>query len=795
MLSPRSRKVLSDIWGNKARTLLVVFSIAIGVFAIGLVATTQGLLARNMDESYESVNPADITYLAPAFTQEVVDAAKARSEVADASGRRYFQARIRVNNDQWKNATFYALPDYEDIPIKKITSLEGDYPPGDGEVLLEKSTLKILDIEIGDTLTIQAPNGQEYQLRMGGTVQDMNVFPSNFSGSANAYVDFNTLAALGEPPVFNQLDVTVAGNGLSEDEVREAAIQLRDGVLREQGVGVLAMIVYPPDQHPLTDIINTLSIFLGAIGFLALFLAVFLVINTINAIVSNQIRQIGVMKAVGARTGQISRIYLAMVFVFGLLAFIIAAPLAGLGGRALIIFIANLINFNISSFQVPYWVYALELAVGLLVPLLAAAYPIHRGARITVREAISSYGIEEAGKTGGLLDRMLLRFKRLSRPLMLSLRNTFRRKGRLALTLVTLTLAGAIFIAIFSVRSSLLRTLDESLAFWNFDVQMGFEQDRPSDDLIAEAKKVEGVEEAESWGGALAFLERPDGTESEGLVIYGIPASSRLIRPELEQGRWLQQGDGNAVVVNSDFMKSEPGVKLGDNVHLNILGKEQDWQVVGIIGSRLSGPALYADYDYFNSYRGKEGLANYLFVKNSDSGVATQDRAASDLEEHFRDAGIPPSSVQTVSEIRSGAENQFNILIIFMLVMAVLLAAVGGLGLMGTMSLNVMERTREIGVMRSIGASNRAVLSIFIAEGMIIGAISWLLAALLALPLSALLSHLVGSAFLKSSLSFAYSLGGMFLWLLAALILSALASLLPARRAEKLTVREVLAYE
>jgi putative ABC transport system permease protein len=795
MLRPRSRKVLSDIWGNKGRTLLVVLSIAVGVFAIGLVATAQGLLSRNMDESYASVNPADITYLAPAITQDTVDAVKGQGEVDEASGRRYFQARMKVNDGPWKNGTFYALPDYENIPIKKITPVEGDYPPAEGEVLLEKSTLKIIDVGVGDMLSVQAPNGQEYQLRVGGTVQDMNVFPSNFSGSANAYVNFDTLAMLGEPPVFNQLDVTIAGADLSEDDVRQAAIRLRDGVLQEEGVGILAMIVYPPGKHPLTDLINTLSVFLGAIGLLALLLGVFLVINTVNAIVSSQIRQIGVMKALGARTSQISRMYLAMVLVFGLLAFVVAAPLAGFGGRALIIFIANLINFNISSFQVPMYVYGLEIGVGLLVPLLAAAYPIHQGTKITVREAISSYGIEEAGKTGGLLDKILLHFRKLSRPLMLSLRNTFRRKGRLALTLITLTLAGAIFVSIFSVRSSLLRTLDENLAFWNFQVQMSFQQDQPSDRLIAEAKQVEDVEIAESWSGALAFLERPDGTENEGMVIYGIPADSELIRPDTKEGRWLQQGDQNVVVANSDFMKGEPGLKLGDSIHLNILGKEQDWQIVGVIGSRLSGPALYSDFSYFNSYKGKEGLANYLFVKTSDSSIAAQDRAASDLEEHFRAAGIPPSSVDTVSEIRSGAENQFNILIIFMLVMAILLAAVGGLGLAGTMSLNVMERTREIGVMRSIGASNRAVLTIFVSEGMIIGAISWILAALLAIPLSALLSYIVGAAFLKSSLSFAYSFSGVLIWLVAALLLSAMASLFPARRAEKLSVREVLAYE
>jgi putative ABC transport system permease protein len=795
MLSPRAHKILRDIWGNKGRTFLVVLSIATGIFAIGLVASAQGLLARNMDESYASIEPANATYLAPAFTQDVIDEVVASGLAAETSGRRYFQTRIKVGEGKWENATFFALPDYEDIRVKKIIPKEGGWPPADGEVLLELSTLKIMEVKVGDVLTVQAPNGREYHLVVGGTVQDMNVVPTNFSGSANGYVNFNTLAMLGEPPVLNQLDVVVAGDNLDKEHVRGTAIEIRDDVLRKAGVGVFAMIVYPPGKHPLSDLMNTLSIFLGAIGILALLLGVFLVINTVSAMVGNQIRQIGVMKAVGARTGQVTLLYLSMVFIFGLLAFLIAAPLAALGGRALIVFVAGLINFNVTNFRIPLWVFGLELAVGLVAPLLAAAYPIHRGSKVTVREAISSYGIEEKHGKGELLEYILNRFKRLSRPLMLSLRNTFRRKGRLALTLITLTLAGAIFVSIFSVRSSMLRTLDEALQFWNFDVQLTFDQSQPSHKLVAEAEEVEGVEAAESWSGALAFLERPDGTENEGLLIYGIPSDSQLIRPNLREGRWLQEGDSNAIVINSDFSKDEPGVQLGDSVHLNIKGKEQDWQVVGAIESRLSGAAAYANYDFFNGYLEEEGQANYLFVKTSQDNTKAQDQAASNLEDHFREIGTPLSSVKTVSEIHAGAENQFNILILFMLIMGFLLAVVGALGLMGTMGLNVMERTREIGVMRSIGASNRSILTIFVSEGMIIGAISWMLATLLAVPLSILLNYIVGATFFKATLSYQFAISGVFMWLFAAMFLSALASLLPARRAARLTVHEVLSYE
>jgi putative ABC transport system permease protein len=140
-------------------------------------------------------------------------------------------------------------------------------------------------------------------------------------------------------------------------------------------------------------------------------------------------------------------------------------------------------------------------------------------------------------------------------------------------------------------------------------------------------------------------------------------------------------------------------------------------------------------------------------------------------------------------------EVTFSAVIVLALVMAGLLALVGGLGLMGTLSINVLERTREIGVMRAIGASDRSVARIFIVEGVIIGVISWVLGSVLALPLGQTLSVGIGMAFLQAPLRYAFAWSGVAIWLVAVLVLSAVASFLPARNASRLTVRDVLAYE
>ena len=109
--------------------------------------------------------------------------------------------------------------------------------------------------------------------------------------------------------------------------------------------------------------------------------------------------------------------------------------------------------------------------------------------------------------------------------------------------------------------------------------------------------------------------------------------------------------------------------------------------------------------------------------------------------------------------------------------------------------MNVVERTREIGVMRAIGACSRTIVGMFVAEGVLIGGLSWLLAVPLSVPGARLFSDLIGEVVLAMPLDFVYSAGGMVLWLLIVVVLSALASLWPALRAAQLSIREALAYE
>jgi putative ABC transport system permease protein len=261
------------------------------------------------------------------------------------------------------------------------------------------------------------------------------------------------------------------------------------------------------------------------------------------------------------------------------------------------------------------------------------------------------------------------------------------------------------------------------------------------------------------------------------------------------QGRWLRPGERGALVVSTGAVNQEPDIKVGDQVTLKLEGREASFRVVGVSMGLGLASFVYAGYEDVARVTHSVGRAGSLMVVTQGHDPESLARTAAGLETGLKAAGLRVTSMQLVDEENAGAEMGFNMVIALALAMACLLAAVGGLGLMGTLSINVLERTREIGVMRAIGAADGAVAGVFIGEGIAIGLISWLGAALLALPLSGLLSYAVGVTLLQAPLSFTFSAAGVLVWLGVVLALSALASFIPARRAARLTVREVLAYE
>jgi putative ABC transport system permease protein len=291
-------------------------------------------------------------------------------------------------------------------------------------------------------------------------------------------------------------------------------------------------------------------------------------------------------------------------------------------------------------------------------------------------------------------------------------------------------------------------------------------------------------------------IMQSDDKNSDLVIVYSPPENTQLVKPVVTAGRWLQAGDTNAIVVDNHFVALRPDVQVGDLLQVRIDGQNHPFTLVGIF--RLAGdppnPFTYVNNEYLSSIMGLDGQVNSLRIVADGHDPARQSEVLTALQGRFKTLGIE-ASLQIGSEAINQKRSQTDLLVTLLLFMAVLIATVGGLGLMGTMSMNVLERTREIGVMRAIGAENGAIFQMVVVEGMLVGLISWALSIAVAIPITQLLDNRLGNSLLTVPLVYTLSGAGIVIWLVVVLVLAAIASSLPARNAVRLTVRDVLAYE
>ncbi len=803
-LPTRWIKVLKDILGNKVRTVLVILSITIGVFAVGMTTNARLIIQRDLNEPFRATNPASTTLYVTPFDEALVHAVEDMREVGQAEARRLEVVKAYRGGDEWADLELTVVQDYSNVRINQFTLEAGQSVPGLRQIVLERQTAAMLNVSVGDMVTVELPDEERsYNLEVAGVVHDMHKIPPQWIEQGAGYVSMETLRWMGAGAYYNSLDIIVAENPTDKDHILHVAGLVRDRVIEPSGYSVVGVWSFrgEPGEHYFSGDVSGVLIILMVMGVMCILLGAGLVINTVSALIARQVQQIGIIRSVGGLRKQITSMYLSSILAFSVCALLIAIPLGLLGAGAMAVGISEQLNFDVTRVNLPFSVALLQVAVGLLVPIGAAIVPIMSGTRISVYDAIYQHGnITAVNK--GVIEELLKKIKGLSSPIILAVRNTFRRKARLAFTLATLTLAGATFMAAFSTH----RTMKEKIVgigrYWLFDVALNVSGSASRYTVEREALRVEDVVIAEGWYQTSARVIFPDGSESEGIEVMAVPYDSATLDPLLLTGRWLQEGDTDAIVVNDDTRDEVPGLKVGSQVVLRVDGPgrqvDRRYEVVGIVSRHLYGARIYAPYEFFTKVNGAQGQANLVRVRTDPVALKDgvyQAALATRLEQHFEDAGLGSGSSETQYDAVVTNTGNFDILLSVLLLMSALLALVGGLGLAGTMSLNVLERTREIGVLRAVGASNASVRKVVLFEGVFVGLISWVLGAIVGVPFGYVLSGFVSAATLRAKAEFLFSAPGMWLWLALVLVIAAVASLAPAQRASRLTVREVLAYE
>jgi putative ABC transport system permease protein len=285
--------------------------------------------------------------------------------------------------------------------------------------------------------------------------------------------------------------------------------------------------------------------------------------------------------------------------------------------------------------------------------------------------------------------------------------------------------------------------------------------------------------------------------------LIGVPLPIVSYQPQIVAGRWLRPDDTFAVVLHEQLAR-EVGVGVGDWVTINIPDNanlehwrsEEAWQVVGLLFDPTSLYMAMAPRHTLEREIGGLGRGNRIQIASTLTDTVAVDTLAQELRLFYDGRGIDlaPSTLDTLAQRSAEFLTNLTTVSSLLIVMAVIVATVGGIALSGVLSIGVLERRREIGVLRAIGATPGTILAQFVAEGLMMGWLSWLIAFSVSYPAGAALTDVLSQQ-LQRAFVFQYSWLGVTLWFVLATLIGMVASWSPAQAAIRVSVQESLAYE
>jgi len=820
MSHTRRKKIIGDVLARKGRTLLVSAAIFVGMAGtVALFSMSDALISqleRDIDEGKLAMaqvqvnakpgatfdNVAYLTYLSQASNRVV-------GGVEDETV--YFKLSPAAETFEEGTIQAYEVLDQtgqltsvfgDESPVEPLRLKAGSFPTaGANEVVVEQRMADKYNLEAGDSLFLRVLSPSREQNGAAGTTESWTVSGIVFDAYAGLtdpkaalYARADDAMYLVGVPGYTDLWFRFKDFPTAEDQIDSVV----NWIATETPYTPVGSVIEDPAQSGLLEGAQMIGSIMSFLAITALLVSGFLVINVISTIVMEQKRQIGVMKALGATRFDHLVIYAGLALVYGILG-VIPGVLVGVpAGNVLAHALAPELNTVLEGFQISPSAIILGILLGLLIPVLAALPPVFNASRIRILDAITDLGINAAyGK--GLLPRLI---KRLPLPVTVrqGLSNLTLKKARMAFTVITLALAVGAFMGLFSAFSQLARTLDQFRASYNVQVAiMPLEARHPDEikHLIAAhfADTVQSITpgfqlEVEFEG----YIPQAFAGSTGQITAYGYDRNNPAFRFNLRDGSLISSENAASGIILSTRLADSMHKNVGDRVTMQVPGARAEFEIVGIV--EFPFDQAWMQWETLAQLSGYEAegvvYPQMYFINTTDSAATADnlDQILSEINEVFALAGIPVLSINFVQMIDEVTQRYTSFQVIFQLV-ALLIALVGALGLVITLSMSVFERQKEIGVMRSVGASSAAVAAQFVTEGMTVGVIAWIGGVPLMLGLEYALIQITG---FEGVLQLELTPSAIFIGLGGVLLLTFAASLIPALSAARKTVSNILRY-
>ncbi|HEY6412031.1 MAG TPA: FtsX-like permease family protein [Ktedonobacteraceae bacterium] len=775
--SALARKSIADVTRRRIRTLLVVLGIAIGVLGLTAINVASDALSASLAFSANRSSAPDLSYSVQAADSSLAPALSAVPNVKAVQFDTQYNTRWRTPSGPI-SIGIVAKADFHNVKINTF-ELNAGRLPGPGEIVMESSDRTLHNFVIGDKVTIETPQGLK-QLRIVGLVRTLGLPSAGFLSFATAYMSADALNQITGVSSANTIEVQV--RNASQVNVTARALAL---VLHNQHVTILSASTPGNNIDQLaTDAVFAIT---RVLAIIALILTSFLIMNTVTTLIAEQTKIIGTMKAIGGTRQKVIRSYLLSVGIYGIVGTALGIGLGIFVGYQFLSFLGNLFTLDLGAFQVAPSALLISIAVGIGVPLVAAIIPLWVGTKITVREAMTTYGVS-SGNQGPSRSRLGQRLTWVPQTVWLGIRGAFRKRGRAALTLLALMLSGIAFLAVQTSTQSFDQFLNQLGNTYHFDARVNTNP-IAYDQVRGQILTVPNVARVERFEGLNVK------TQQRSFFLTGVEADTQLYHYRLISGRWFQGDEPNALVI-SDVAAGKLHLHVGDKVTFSDATDTATWTIIGEVSDQsdaLSGGVAITTIDDLHSFeRLPVNLAQGFMIQAHNSSLQAVDRMANTLDDRLTRAGLSPI-ITTKQQIVAGNQSQFQVLTAILYAVTVIVALVGILGLFNTLTISVLERRREIGILRSMGATGWKIARVFWTEGISLAMVAWIAAVIAGIPAADAFVSFISLVLVPIPFAFAPATLGIMLVFI--LVIAILASFVPALNATRVRVSDMLRYD
>ncbi|MBI5032329.1 MAG: FtsX-like permease family protein [Chloroflexi bacterium] len=779
------RKAYRDLTQRRVRSLLTLGAIAIGVAGIVAIVSTAQNLTRAQAAAYQNTSQADITFWVWNAPPKTERALLDISNVAAAELRNNYFTKCKWNGE-YRDVYVWGIQDFSDQQINQIRLL--DNLPKPGEFVAETSVRELFPVRVGDTISCRARDGSSQTLTLAGFATSPNYPSATILNWATVYANASDVQKLLGISGANQALLKVQDLAKLNDTAREAA-----RLFNRRSVEHAAPTLRDPNNYLGKRELDALFLLLTVFSIVGLVTSGFLVANTLAAMTTEQIGEIGVVKAIGGTRWQVLTIYIIAAILYGIIGTLIGIAFGALASWRLLLYIGSLLNLDV-AFSISSEGVALGAGVGIGVTIIGGLIPSLAGTGIRVKDALEAYGITSTYGQGRV-DRLMQRWVALPPLAAMSLRNLARRKTRSLITTLVIAVAVAASLAAQSTSTSVDAAIDGLFQTYRADAWASFDQ-WVGTNFAGNLRAADGVQAVEVWSIGDAWVSDPiPHIAPVRARLWGVPATTTMYIPQLVEGRWYRADETDGVVISTD-LQQELKLRAGDFINVEIGKAQRNFKIVGVVidnsiflGSTVAGK-VFVPEDLVEKMQQREGWATFFAFSFDAHDPASVEKRLGEMQAKFRQYQMGTDSAYR--EV-AGAKEQSRILSLALYAMSLIIGAIGALGVLNTLTLNVLERRREIGVLRSIGAANENLVQVFLTEGLALGLGGWVIGILIGYPMGQLLINLMQSILFH--INYIFSAQMILASLLFALVLSIAASLIPALGAARLRVSQVLRYE